>query len=83
MAGVLPATLWAASRFKIAPGDFVDHSGTSPSACPLRGPRFYAMAAVLARLVGAGVLLFEALKIAVDHEGINHRHQGDEHDRTD
>jgi len=30
MAGVLPATLRAASRFKIAPGDFVDHSGTSP-----------------------------------------------------
>ncbi len=29
-AGVLPAALRAASRFKIAPGDFVDHSGTSP-----------------------------------------------------
>jgi len=29
-AGVLPAALRAAARFKIAPGDFVDHSGTSP-----------------------------------------------------
>jgi len=35
MAGVLPATLRAASPFKIAPGDFVDHSGTSPSIAPV------------------------------------------------
>jgi len=83
MAGLLPATLRAASRFKIAPGDFVDHSGTSPSACPLRGSEFYAMAAALTRLVSIGPLLFEALKIAIDHEGVNDRHQGDDYDRAD
>ena len=30
-AGVLPAALRAAPRFKIAPGDFVSHSATSPN----------------------------------------------------
>ena len=42
-AGVLPAALRAASRFKIALCDFVDHSGTSPWRRPLRGCGLYAM----------------------------------------